>query len=167
MSYAKSTEGVEAFVLDENELKVEGLNLHLTVGGASKVSPPRLVIATYGNPSRDTAPLMLVGKGITFDTGGINVKPYTSFVSMMKNDMGGAALAWHLFQGLVGSDFPKPLVCVIPTCENPVGEDAMRPGSLVTGHRGSNPCSAAAHHSPTAPLSPPGPSLAGRARPWT
>ena len=51
LSYATSTEGVEAFVLDENELKAEGLNLHLAVGGASKVSPPRLVIATYGNPS--------------------------------------------------------------------------------------------------------------------
>ena len=135
-SYAKSTEGVEALVLDEEQLKAEGLHLHLAVGGASKVSPPRLVIATYGDPSSDAAPLMLVGKGITFDSGGINVKPYASYVSMMKNDMGGAALAWHLFQGLVASQFPQPVVCVIPTCENPIGEEAMRPGSVVTGHRG-------------------------------
>lgn len=136
LSYAEATEGVEAFVLDEDQLRSEGLHLHLAVGGASKVSPPRLIIATYGDPSPDIAPLMLVGKGITFDSGGINVKPYESFVSMMKNDMGGAALAWHLFQGLVSSHFPQPVVCVIPTCENPVGEEAMRPGSVVTGHRG-------------------------------
>ena len=136
MSYAAAHEGVEALVLGTDELAAANMNLHLAVGGASQKSPPRLVIATYGDPSSEHAPLMLVGKGITFDSGGINVKPYTSFVSMMKNDMGGAALAWHLFQALVASDFPQPLVCVLPTCENPVGEDAMRPGSLVTGHRG-------------------------------
>jgi leucyl aminopeptidase len=136
LNYATTTDSVDALVLTETELKTEGLHLHLAVGGASKKSPPRLVIATYGDPTPDNAPLMLVGKGITFDSGGINVKPYTSFVSMMKNDMGGAALAWHLFKGLVASDFPQPVVCVIPTCENPIGEEAMRPGSVVTGHRG-------------------------------
>ncbi len=136
LNYAAATEGVEALVLDTEALKAENMNLHLAVGGASQKSPPRLVVATYGDPSPEHAPLMLVGKGITFDSGGINVKPYASFVSMMKNDMGGAALAWHLFQALVASDFPQPLVCVLPTCENPIGEEAMRPGSVVTGHRG-------------------------------
>ena len=136
LNYAANTDGVEALVLTEEELTTAGMNLHLAVGGASKKSPPRLVVATYGDPSVENAPFMLVGKGITFDSGGINVKPYTSFVSMMKNDMGGAALAWHLFQGLVASQFPQPVVCVIPTCENPIGEEAMRPGSVVTGHRG-------------------------------
>ena len=136
LSYAASTEGVEAYVLDDEQLRAEGLHLHLAVGGASKVSPPRLVVATYGDPSPNIAPLMLVGKGITFDSGGINVKPYASYVSMMKNDMGGSALAWHLFQGLVANEFPQPVVCVLPTCENPIGEEAMRPGSVVTGHRG-------------------------------
>lgn len=136
LTYAGGHESVEAFVLDEDELRAHNMNLLLAVGGASKLSPPRLVVATYGDPSPDAPPLMLVGKGITFDSGGINVKPYESFVSMMKNDMGGAALAWHLFKGLVEADFPQPLVVVIPSCENPVGEEAMRPGSVITGHRG-------------------------------
>ena len=136
LSYAEGVDGVEALVLGPDELEAEGMNLLLAVGGASKVSPPRLIVATYGDPSPDHAPLMLVGKGITFDSGGINVKPYESFVSMMKNDMGGAALAWHLFKGLVASEFPQPLVVVLPACENPIGEEAMRPGSVVTGHRG-------------------------------
>ena len=136
LAYAATQEGVEAMVLEPDELAAEGLNLLLAVGGASTISPPRLVIATYGDPTPEHAPLMLVGKGITFDSGGINVKPYTSFVSMMKNDMGGAALAWHLFKGLVQSQFPQPVVVVLPTCENPIGEEAMRPGSVVTGHRG-------------------------------
>ena len=62
LSYAAGTEGVEAYVLDDEQLRAEGLNLHLAVGGASKVSP-RLVIATYGDPSPDIAPLMLVKEG--------------------------------------------------------------------------------------------------------
>jgi len=136
LAYASTREELEAFVLTEEELSAQEMKLMLAVGGASKLSPPRLVVATYGDPSPDAPPLMLVGKGITFDSGGINVKPYESFVSMMKNDMGGAALAWHLFKGLVERDFPQPLVVVIPCCENPIGEEAMRPGSVVTGHRG-------------------------------
>lgn len=136
LNYAQEHEEIEAFVLTEDELRAQNMHLMLAVGGASKLSPPRLVVATYGDPSPDAPPLMLVGKGITFDSGGINVKPYESFVSMMKNDMGGAALAWHLFKGLVQAQFPQPLVVLLPTCENPIGEEAMRPGSLVTGHRG-------------------------------
>ena len=136
LAYAEAHEGIEAHVLTEDELRAHNMNLLLAVGGASQISPPRLVVATYGDPSSDAPPLMIVGKGVTFDSGGINVKPYESFVSMMKNDMGGAAMAWHLFKGLVERDFPEPLVVVIPTCENPVGEGAMRPGSVVTGHRG-------------------------------
>jgi len=136
LSFCQAHEELEAYVLSEDELKANNMNLMLAVGGASRRSPPRLVVATYGDPSPDAPPLMLVGKGITFDSGGINVKPYESFVSMMKNDMGGAALAWHLFKGLVERDFPQPVVVVIPTCENPIGEEAMRPGSVITGHRG-------------------------------
>ena len=136
LSYAAATDGVEAQVLTEEELTAQGMNLLMAVGGASESSPPRLVVATYGDPSPDAPPLMLVGKGITFDSGGVNVKPYESFVSMMRNDMGGAALAWHLFKGLVAADFPAPLVVVLPACENLVDARAMRPGSVVKSHRG-------------------------------
>ncbi|MEE2644272.1 MAG: hypothetical protein VYD19_05015 [Myxococcota bacterium] len=134
--FADGCAGVEVEVLDEAALEAAGCHLHLAVGGASSTSPPRLVIATYGDPSPEAPPILLVGKGITFDSGGINVKPYDSFVSMMRNDMAGAALAWHLFKGLVERDYPQPLVVALPCCENPIGEDAMRPGSVVTGHRG-------------------------------
>ncbi|MCA9516756.1 MAG: leucyl aminopeptidase family protein [Myxococcales bacterium] len=123
-------------ILDHDACKEEGLRLLCAVGGASLVSPPTLVTATYRPEGSTRAPLMLLGKGITFDSGGINVKPYESYVSMMKNDMAGAALAWALFQHLVASRFPWPLVCVIPTCENPIGEGAMRPGALVKSYRG-------------------------------
>ncbi|MCO4764215.1 MAG: leucyl aminopeptidase family protein [Myxococcales bacterium] len=135
-AFARATEGVTAEVLDETQLQAERCHLLCAVGGASRVSPPRLVCASWDPPGATGAPLMLVGKGVTFDTGGVNTKPYESFVSMMKNDMGGAALAWALFRALVEAQHPERLVVAIPTCENPVGEDAMRPGSIVTGHRG-------------------------------
>ncbi len=134
---AAEHEHVTAEILTEAELAALELRLLLAVGGGSKVSPPRLAIAQYTPPgTRAQPPLMLLGKGVTFDTGGINVKPYESFVSMMKNDMAGAALAYTLFRALVEAGHPKPLALVLPTCENSVGAASMRPGSLVTSYRG-------------------------------
>jgi len=132
----KNTLPVSVDVFDHAACEALGLRLLCAVGGASKSSPPTLVIARYTPPGSALKPWMLLGKGITFDTGGINVKPYESFVSMMKNDMAGAALAFALFKHLAESGHPRPLICVIPTCENAVGEDAMRPGALVKAHNG-------------------------------
>ena len=134
-TWAAEQDAVTVEVLEPARLRAEGMNLLLAVGGASTLSPPRLVMASY-DAGDDAKPLMLLGKGVTFDSGGINVKPYESYVSMMKNDMAGAALAWGLFKALVEAGHPRSLVLVVPTCENPVGEDAMRPGALVKSHRG-------------------------------
>lgn len=135
-AWAAGHDEVSACVLEEGELREKGLNLLVAVGGASEVSPPRLVLAEYRPKGNTEAPLAIVGKGVTFDTGGINVKPYASFVSMMKNDMGGAALAVALFQAMVEDGHDKPLLLVVPTCENAVGERAMRPGALVKSYAG-------------------------------
>ncbi len=134
--WAGAHDAVSVTVLEDAELREAGLRLLLAVGGASEVSPPRLVLAEYRPKGAEGAPLAIVGKGVTFDTGGINVKPYASFVSMMKNDMGGAALACALFQSMVESGYEKPLLLVVPTCENAVGEKAMRPGALVESYSG-------------------------------
>lgn len=135
-AWAEEQPSVQIEVLDTDALREAGLNLMLAVGGASSISPPRLVVASYTAPGDLGRPLMLLGKGITFDSGGINVKPYDSYVSMMKNDMAGAALAWALFRDLVEAGHPRSLVLVLPTCENPIGENAVRPGTVVRSHRG-------------------------------
>lgn len=128
---------VEVEVLDEHALGEEGLNLLLAVGQASTSSPPRLCFARWiPDGHEETSPTMLLGKGITFDTGGINVKPYESFVSHMRNDMAGAALAYSLFHHLVSGGYDQPLLLVIPTCENAIGENAMRPGTVIKSYRG-------------------------------
>ena len=134
-AWARERDDVEVTVLEPDALRAEGLELLLAVGGVSHDSPPRLVIAR-SLPSDPRPPRVLLGKGITFDSGGINLKSYENFVSMMKNDMAGAALAWSLFQTLVESGHGEPLLLAIPTCSNPVGVGAMRPGAVIRSHRG-------------------------------
>lgn len=138
--WAEARAEVEVEVLDEAALTERGLRLLLAVGQGSDASPPRLVLARYRPGGSQKAPLMLLGKGITFDTGGINVKPYESFVSMMKNDMAGAALAFVLFRALVEARHPDPLLLVLPTCENAVDGRAMRPGAVIESYRGLRVC---------------------------
>lgn len=117
------------------ELKKEGMNLLLAVGQGSQRSPSRCYFVT-ANLSPSKKPLMLLGKGITFDTGGINVKAFESFVNAMKNDMGGAALMSHLFMALIRSGYKEPIVLAIPSCENLVDANSMKPGVLVRSRKG-------------------------------
>jgi leucyl aminopeptidase len=125
----------EAF--EEKRLTELGMNLLLAVGQASTRSPSRLYIATH-NVKPGDRPLMLIGKGITFDTGGINLKPHEGFVNCMKNDMGGAGLMSSLFMALVESGYEGPLAVVIPTCENLIGEGAFKPGAIIKSYAGKD-----------------------------
>jgi leucyl aminopeptidase len=122
--------------MDVAELKKNKMNLLLTVGQASEVSPPRLHLVSKIAKGDKRPPLLLIGKGVTFDTGGINLKPHESFVNCMKNDMGGAGLMSMVFQGLVACDFSYPIVLAIPCCENSIGEKAMKPGSIIESASG-------------------------------
>lgn len=122
---------------DRERLAALGLNLLVAVGQASDRSPSRLYVATHRVKPGDR-PLLLVGKGITFDTGGINLKPHELHVNCMKNDMGGAGLMMNLFMALVESGYSGPLVLAIPACENAIGERAMKPGSIIRSHAGKS-----------------------------
>ena len=128
-------QGCDYTVLKSSELREERCNLLLAVGGASDISPPRLMTVSK-NLKKGEKPLVLIGKGITFDTGGINVKPFDSFVNCMKNDMGGAALMANLFMSLVRAGYKKPIVLVIPACENLVAQGSMKPGVVVKSRAG-------------------------------
>ncbi|MEN9834811.1 MAG: Leucyl aminopeptidase [Pseudomonadota bacterium] len=114
-----------------------GMNLLLAVGQASDLSPSRFYLATH-RVVPGSRPLLLVGKGITFDTGGINLKPHESHVNCMKNDMGGAGLMANLFMGLVESGYDGPLALAIPACENLIGERSMKPGAIIRSYAGKD-----------------------------
>jgi leucyl aminopeptidase len=102
-----------------------------TVGRAADRSP-RLIDLRFG----DTGPkVTLVGKGVAFDTGGLNLKPGGS-MALMKKDMGGAATVLGLAQMIMGLQLPVQLRVLIPAVENSVAGNAFRPGDILTARNG-------------------------------
>src|SRR5262245_64122216 len=93
--------------------------------------PAKLIVLEYrGGPSKQK-PVALVGKGITFDTGGISLKP-SGEMDEMKFDMSGAGSVLGAIRALAGMRAPVNVVGVVPTCENMPGGAATRPGDIVT-----------------------------------
>jgi leucyl aminopeptidase len=106
----------------------------LAVGNGS-VSPPRFVELSW-NPPGATTHVVLVGKGITFDTGGISIKPRDG-MKLMKKDMGGAAAVVAATLGAADLDLPVRVTALTPLAENAVSGSAFRPGDVITHYDGS------------------------------
>ncbi|GGN56569.1 hypothetical protein GCM10010112_08600 [Actinoplanes lobatus] len=104
------------------------------VGGGS-VSPPRFVEISWQPPGATTH-VVLVGKGITFDTGGISIKPRDS-MKLMKKDMGGAAAVVAATLGAADLNLPVRITTLVPLAENAIGGAAFRPGDVITHYDGS------------------------------
>ena len=122
-------------ILDEKQIVKEGLNLIDAVGKASK-NPPRLIIVEYiGNPKSKTFKA-LVGKGITFDTGGANLKP-TGGMEDMRIDMGGAATVFGVFRSAVELKLKENLLLVMSCAENALGGNSYYPGDVYKSYSGT------------------------------
>lgn len=104
------------------------------VGRASDRAP-RLVDLRWGDPAAPK--VTLVGKGVCFDTGGLDIKP-SSGMAMMKKDMGGAALMLALARCIMALELPVRLRLLIPAVENSIGGSAFRPGDVLTMRNGSS-----------------------------
>lgn len=113
-------------LLDENFPAVHAV-------GRAASRPPRLIDLRWGDPAHPK--LTLIGKGITFDTGGLNLKPGGSMAAM-KKDMGGAAHALALARLVMQTGLPVSLRLIIPAAENSVSGDAMRPGDILATRAG-------------------------------
>jgi leucyl aminopeptidase len=124
--------GLTVEVLDERGLRRGNYGGILAVGGAS-ATPPRLVRLSY-RPTRAKAAVALVGKGITFDTGGLNLK--TSMMSQMKSDMGGAAAVIEAIIAAAKLRLPVSVTATVPMAENAVSGSAYRPSDILTLHDG-------------------------------
>lgn len=125
---------LEVQVLEKEEMKQLGMGGILGVNQGS-TEPPKLIVAKYeGNPQLDEV-TALVGKGITFDTGGYCLKPRAS-MDGMKGDMGGAASAFGAFQVAVRLKLPVNLLLVIPATDNVISAQAMKPGDILTTMNG-------------------------------
>lgn len=101
--------------------------------GQASASAPRLVDFTWGNPAHPK--VTLVGKGVCFDTGGLDIKPAAG-MALMKKDMGGAACALGLAQLVMASKLPVRLRVLLPAVENAIAGNAYRPGDVIRTRKG-------------------------------
>jgi leucyl aminopeptidase len=111
-----------------------GMGAFLAVAQGSH-EPPRFIVARYNGAPKTQAPVVLVGKGITFDTGGISIKPAAE-MDEMKFDMGGAASVLGTLRAVVELKPKLNLVVIVPTCENMPDGRAVKPGDVVTSMSG-------------------------------
>ena len=122
-------------VWDDEALAVGGFGGLLAVGGGS-MAPPRLVRLDYRPDGVGEAPLVvLVGKGITFDTGGVSIKPADGMVSM-RTDMSGAAIVLAVIDAVAAMGLEVPVTALLPLAENAVAEGSYRPSDVVTPYGG-------------------------------
>jgi len=127
--------GVEVESLDEKKMKKLGMGALLGVGQGS-ARPPRLVVMTWlGADDKKAAPVAIVGKGITFDTGGISLKPGAG-MEEMKWDMGGSGTVIGLMKALAGRKAKANVVGVVALAENMPDGNAIRPGDILTSMSG-------------------------------
>jgi leucyl aminopeptidase len=133
---ASTVEHVTTEALDREEIEARGMGAFAAVARASH-NPPRLVVMRYDPPapSRPDLRLGLVGKAITFDTGGISLKPALRMEDM-KGDMAGGAAVQEAIGAIGELELPVRVLGVVAACENMPGGGAYRPGDILTAMNG-------------------------------
>jgi leucyl aminopeptidase len=121
-------------VREPEQLRAEGFGAILAVGGGS-ATPPRLVELSW-NPDGPRHHVVLVGKGITFDTGGLSIKTREG-MKLMKKDMGGAAAVIAATLAAADLELPVRVTALAPLAENAVSGAAYRPGDIITHYDGT------------------------------
>ncbi|HEX4859274.1 MAG TPA: leucyl aminopeptidase [Usitatibacteraceae bacterium] len=121
-------------ILEKKDMEKLGMNTLLSVSKAS-YQPPKFIILEHHGGKKGAAPVVLVGKGITFDTGGISLKPGAE-MDEMKYDMQGAGSMLGVMKTVGMLKLPLNVVMLVPTCENMPGGNATRPGDIVKSMNG-------------------------------
>ncbi len=133
-SLAKGQAALQCEVLGPKEVAKLGMGSFMSVAQGSN-EPLRFIVLRYNGAAKTVAPTVLVGKGITFDTGGISIKPAAE-MDEMKFDMGGAASVLGVFKALCILKPKINVVGLIPSCENMPDGKAVKPGDVVTSMSG-------------------------------
>ncbi len=129
--------GLKITVLDDKELAKKGYEGLVTVGRGGNV-PPRMIVLKYtpAGAKRGKGPhLGLLGKGLTFDTGGVSIKP-ASKMWEMKGDMSGAAAVLYAIEAIAAAEAPIPVTAVIVTAQNYVDANSVVPGDIIRARNG-------------------------------
>ncbi|WP_066093758.1 leucyl aminopeptidase [Xanthomonas massiliensis] len=132
-AFADGRDGVEAEILDEAQMQALGMGALLAVARGS-ANRPHLVVLKW-NGGGDARPYVLVGKGITFDTGGVNLKTQGG-IEEMKFDMCGGANALGTVVAAARARLPVNVVAVVPAVENAIDGNAYRPSDVITSMSG-------------------------------
>lgn len=131
---AKSNDKLSCKILDEKQMASLGMGSLLSVTAGS-VEPARLIVMEYTGAAKSSKPVVLVGKGITFDTGGISLKPGGK-MDEMKFDMCGAASVFGTMSALLEMDLSINVVGIVAAAENMPAGNATKPGDVVTSMSG-------------------------------
>ncbi len=141
-SYAKTIAkelkplGVQVEILDDKKMKTLGMGAALAVGQGSARKPRMVVMKWNGAKGKaKSAPIAFVGKGVTFDTGGISIKP-SAGMEDMKMDMGGSAAVVGLMKALATRKSRANVVAIVGLAENMPSHNAYRPGDVITSMAG-------------------------------
>lgn len=133
-SMPKVYKNVKTTVLEQADMEKLGMGALLSVTRGSR-QPPKFIIVEYRGGPKGQAPVVLVGKGITFDSGGISIKPGAA-MDEMKFDMAGAAAVIGTLTAALELQMPINLVGLVPSCENLPDGNASKPGDVVTSLSG-------------------------------
>ena len=131
---ANNYKNVNVEILEQDEMAQLKMSALLAVGQGS-VNGPRLIVLKYQGKDKDSQPIVLVGKGITFDSGGISLKPGPN-MEQMKFDMGGAASVIGAFEACADLQLPINVICIVAAAENMPDGKAYRPGDVLTSMSG-------------------------------
>ncbi|HAJ72169.1 MAG TPA: leucyl aminopeptidase [Methylophilaceae bacterium] len=126
--------GFKVEVLDKSQIEKLGMGSFLGVAQGSE-EPPRLIVLQHLKGKKNQKPVVLVGKGITFDTGGISLKPGAE-MDEMKYDMCGAASVLGTFKAIGEMHLELNVVGIVPTCDNMPSGRALKPGDILTSMSG-------------------------------
>jgi leucyl aminopeptidase len=126
--------GLGCEILERSDMEKLGMHSLLSVAQGSH-QPPKLIVLSHKGGKASDKPVVLVGKGVTFDTGGISLKPAAD-MDEMKFDMCGAASVLGTMQAVARMQLPINLTVIVPTTENMPGGGATRPGDIVTSMSG-------------------------------
>lgn len=129
------TQKLDFELLQEDALRKIGLRMLVAVGQGSR-EPPQLAVLRY-RPPQPQGRLLFVGKGVTFDSGGISIKPGAA-MDEMKFDMCGAAAVLGAMQTIAACALPVEVIGVTPLCENLPGGNALKPGDIIEAYNGKH-----------------------------
>ncbi len=130
----KGKKNISIELLNKKEMKAKKLGLHLAVNQGSN-KEPKLIIVKYSGAAKKGNYTAFIGKGITYDTGGINLKP-SGHIETMRMDMSGAAAVIGTLKNTIALNLKKNILFVIAVAENAIGSFAYKPGDVIRGYSG-------------------------------